>query len=209
LLKRAIPPEILQSQFLHCRVLSFPNADYYGLAPFCGASRPEPIQPLAILNKKTCKELRQLKDEHQVFFDATATHEECIQANSKWNLDPSSGVMIVVDITLFGTIDAKESVGQILSNIGTFLQAPLFPRPHLRFPYDNPHFLPLRLDAAHDIIEGRRRLKMQAVGPTPSGQTTRMDMSEEVGYILESLGKGSCLKERQVNSRIIKSKPFR
>ncbi|KEZ44040.1 hypothetical protein SAPIO_CDS3774 [Scedosporium apiospermum] len=211
LLKRPIPPDVFRLQYLHCRVLSFPNAHYFGLLPLQGGSVPaEQRQPLAIVNKKTCNELHRLREEHQVHFDATATLQQCSKANKEWNSNISSGVTIVIDVIIYGPREVKESIGQILSEeFETFLQAPLFPQARPEVPYENPHFLPLRLSSANDIVEGRNMLAMQAAGVRCPTQRDTMDTSEEVGCILDSLDQMACLRERRIDSRVIRSNVLR
>jgi hypothetical protein len=164
------------------------SGDFYGLG-YSG-------EIFAMLNKKTCHQLRQLTESRQAQFIAYATNDAWITALGSWNKKQGHAIL-VVDVNIYGIHADATNVGDILSREGAFLQRPIDGQ--IGVAYYNPHYLPLQHSSHADLKgKGSEIAKRHVSQP----ELERSSDILEMDTILNSLAHHGDLHEQQADRRL-------
>ena len=163
----------------------------------------------AVLNKKTCSEIRALEEDGRVLrFRAFVGSREWTRAIRAWS--PNSPGTFSMDINIYGRPEYAPNIGKILSSSETFLQQPLCGVDGIR--YYNPQFLHIG-DLLGDIASETPTARLDVPGihiSTPNhhngleveDEEHGHDDTREIDLILNSLSHRTILQRHTVDRRI-------
>ncbi|KAH8652694.1 SNF2 family N-terminal domain-containing protein [Tricladium varicosporioides] len=157
----------------------------------------------AVLNKKTCSDLKAALDGRQLRVEAYVLSKELSNAFKSWQSNKSSAI-ITGELNLYAPREIAHEVGKVLSAAETFLQQPRFGLDGVQ--YYNPHYLPIpgfsetgSIETPILTIEDKSAPPL-AQDATAEGQN---DASGEVTDILDhSLSHRGLLHEQAADARI-------
>jgi len=163
----------------------------------------------AILNKKTCSDVRALQAEGRIVrFRAFVGDKEWTRVIRAWT--PHNPGSFSMDINIYGRSEYASSIGKILSSRQTFLQQPLCGVDGIR--YYNPQFLHVG-DLLGDIASETPSIRLdvpgthtsapiQIIGLEAQKEQQEHDDTREIDSILNSLSHGTILQRHTADRRI-------
>ncbi|KAH6664215.1 SNF2 family N-terminal domain-containing protein [Halenospora varia] len=179
--------------FRHFRVV--PEGNFYSLE--------QSGNKFAVLNRKTCSDLKAALDGRQLRIEAYVPSKEWSNGLKSWQKNKSS-TMITGELNIYGPREIAHEVGKALSATETFLQQPRFGLDGIQ--YYNPHYLPVPGFSEVNSLE-TPILAIEDTSAPPLIQNTtpveQGDASGEVTDILDhSLSHHGLLHEQAADARI-------
>lgn len=167
------------------------SGDFYGISWHGGI--------FAMINKKTCHQLREVADGRRVQFVASVTDSVWTAALNSW-IKMRGQATLAVEVNLYGVYTDATEVGSILSRNGAFLQRPLSELMDAMYVrYHNPHYMPLRHSSQDDLAcKPAKEAKGQTAGTLPE-QSSEVT---QINFILNSLAHHNVLQERLDDTRL-------